>query len=84
MVSKIIQCMTQEVLLRAEILLSVRSSRLLHQESQLKNWRVMEMERIIRSDMRLNTIGKISEELVFSFSIDCIIIFFLLTVYTYT
>ena len=84
MVSKIIQCMTQEVLLRAEILLSVRSSRLLHQESQLKNWRVMEMERIIRSDMRLNTIGTISEELVFSFSIDCIIIFFLLTVYTYT
>ena len=54
MVSKIIQCMTQEVLLREEILLSVRSSRLLHQESQLKNWRVMEMERIIRSDMRLN------------------------------
>ena len=76
--------MTQEVLLREEILLSVRSSRLLHQESQLKNWRVMEMERIIRSDMRLNTIGTISEELVFSFSIDCIIIFFLLTVYTYT
>ena len=49
---------------------------LLHQESQLKKWRVMEMERIIRTDMRLYTIGKISEELVFSFSIDCIIIIF--------
>ena len=42
------------------------------------------MERIIRTDMRLKTIGKISEELVFSFSIDCIILIFLLTVYTYT
>ena len=43
------------------------------------------MERIIRSDMRLvYTIGKISEEVVFSFSIDCIIIVFSMTVYTYT
>ena len=77
--------MIQEVLFREEILLSVESSRLVHQESQLKKWRVMQMERIIRSDMRLvYTIGKISEELVFSFSIDCIIIVFSLTVYTYT
>ena len=76
--------MMQEVLLREEILLSVKGSRLLHQESQLKNWRVMEMERIIRSDMSLYPIGKFSEELVFSFSIDCIIIIFSLTVYTYT
>ena len=77
--------MIQEVLFREEILLSVESSRLVHQESQLKKWRVMQMERIIRSDMRLvYTIGKISEELVFSFSIDCIIIVFSMTVYTYT
>ena len=63
---------------RRDVTLShtIRSSRLLHQESQLKKWRVMEMERIIRTDMRLYTIGKISEELVFSFSIDCIIIIF--------
>ena len=77
--------MIQEVLFREEILLSVESSRLVHQESQLKKWRVMQMERIIRSDTRLvYTIGKISEELVFSFSIDCIIIVFSMTVYTYT
>ena len=63
------------------MLLGVKSSRLLHQESQLKKWRVMEMEKIIRDDMRLYTIGKISEELVsFSFSTDCIGIIFSLTV----
>ena len=62
------------------MLLGVKSSRLLHQESQLKKWRVMEMEKIIRGDMRLYTIGKISEELVsFSFSTDCISIIFSLT-----
>ena len=39
------------------------------------------MEKIIRGDMRLYTIGKISEELVsFSFSTDCIGIIFSLTV----
>ena len=75
----------QEMLLREGMLLCDKSSRLLHQESQLKKWRVMQMERIIRSDMRLvYTIGKISEELVFSSSIDCIIIVFSMTVYTYT
>ena len=41
------------------------------------------MERMIRSDKRLYTIGKISEELIFSFSIDCISIFFSLTVCKY-
>ena len=65
--------MMQEVFFRQGMLLGVKSSRLLHQESQLKKGRVMEMDRIIRSDMRLYTIGKISEELVsFSFSTDCI------------
>ena len=64
--------MMQQVLLRQGMLVGVKSSRLLHQESQLKKWRVMEMERIIPTDMRLNTIGKISEELVsYSFSTDC-------------
>ena len=39
------------------------------------------MEKIIRGDMRLYTIGKISEELVsFSFSTDCISMIFSLTV----
>ena len=61
----------------------VKSSRLQHEESQLKKWRVMEMDRMIWSEMRLYTIGKISEELIFSFSIDCISIFFSLTVYKY-
>ena len=76
--------MMQEVLLREGMLLCDKSSRLLHQQSQLKNWRVIELKRIIRRDMRLYTIGKISDEIVFSFSIDRIsIIFFLLTVYTY-
>ena len=36
----------------------------------------MEMERIIWSDKRLYTIGNISEELIFSFFIDCIYIIF--------
>ena len=56
----------------------VKSSRLqlLHEESQLKKWRVMEMKRIIWSDKRLYTIGNISEELIFSFFIDCIYIIF--------
>ena len=36
----------------------------------------MEMERIIWSDKRLYTIGNISEELIFSFFIDCIYIMF--------
>ena len=61
----------------------VKSSRLQHEESQLKKWRMMEMERMIWSDKRLYTIEKISEELTFSFSIDCISIFFSLTVYKY-
>ena len=70
--------MMQEVLLREGMLLCDKSSRLLHQESQLKKWRVIEMKRIIRRDMRLYTIGKISDEIVFSFSIDRIsIIFFI-------
>ena len=70
--------MMQEVLLREGMLLCDKSSRLLHQESQLKKWRVMEMKRIIRRDMRLYTIGKLSDEIVFSFSIDRIsIIFFI-------
>ena len=56
---------------------------MLPQESQLKKWKVMEKERIIRSDMKLYTIRKISEELFLSFSIDCISIIFSLTVYTY-
>ena len=43
----------------------------------------MKMNRIIRSDKRLYTIRKISEELIFSFSIDCKSIFFALTVYKY-
>ena len=68
--------MMQEVLLREEMLLCDKSSRLLHQESQLKKWRVIEMKRIIRRDMRLYTIGKISDEIVFSFSIDRISIIF--------
>ena len=73
--------MMQQVLLRQGMLVGVKSSRLLHQESQLKKWRVMEMDRIIRRDMRLYTIGKISEELVsFSFSTYCISIIFSLTV----
>ena len=41
--------MTQEVLLREGMLLCDKSSRLLHQERQLKKWRLMkdmEMERI--------------------------------------
>ena len=38
---------------------------------------------MIWSDKRLYTIGKIFEELIFSFSIDCISIFFTLTVYKY-
>ena len=60
------------------MLLCDKSSRLLHQESQLKKWRVIEMKRIIRRDMRLYTIGKISDEIVFTFSIDRIsIIFFI-------
>ena len=76
--------MMQEVLLREGMLLCDKSSRLLHQERQLKKWRVIEMKRIIRRDMRLYTIGKISDEIVFSFSVDRIsIIFFLLTLYTY-
>ena len=75
--------MMQEVLLREGILLWVKSSRLLHQESQLKNWKVLELQRIIRRDMKLYTIGKISERLVFSFSIYCISIILSLTVYTY-
>ena len=62
----------EKVLLREGMLLYDKSSRLLHQESQLKKWKVMEMERIIRRDMRLYTIGKISDEIVFSFYIDCI------------
>ena len=70
--------MMQEVLLREGMLLCDKSSRLLHQESQLKKWRVIEMKRIIRRDMRLYTIGKISDEIVFTFSIDRIsIIFFI-------
>ena len=73
--------MMQQVLLRQGMLVGVKSSRLLHQESQLKKWRVMEMDRIIRRDMRLYTIGKISEELVsFSFSTYCISIIFSLTI----
>ena len=73
--------MMQQVLLRQGMLVGVKSSRLLHQEGQLKKWRVMEMDRIIRRDMRLYTIGKISEELVsFSFSTYCISIIFSLTV----
>ena len=73
--------MMQQVLLRQGMLVGVKSSRLLHQESQLKKWRVMEMDRIIRRDMRLYTIGKISEALVsFSFSTYCISIIFSLTV----
>ena len=73
----------QEVLLREGMLLCDKSSRLLHQKSQLKTWRVMEMEKIIRNDMRLYTIGKISDEIVYfffhwpyNFFIDCIHIFF--------
>ena len=62
--------MMQEVLLREGMLLCDKSSRLLHQESQLKKWRV------IRRDMRLYTTGKISDEIVFSFSIDRISIIF--------
>ena len=70
--------MMREVLLREGMLLCDKSSRLLHQKSQLKKWRVIEMKRIIRRDMRLYTIGKISDEIVFSFSIDRIsIIFFI-------
>ena len=70
--------MMQEVLLREGMLLCDKSSRLLHQKSQLKKWRVIEMKRIIRRDMRLYTIGKISDEIVFTFSIDRIsIIFFI-------
>ena len=70
--------MMQEMLLREGMLLCDKSSRLLHPESQLKKWRVIEMKRIIRRDMRLHTIGKISDEIVFSFSIDRIsIIFFI-------
>ena len=61
----------------------VKSSRLQHEENQLKKWSVMEMGRMIWSDKRLYTIGKISEELIFSFSIDCKSIFFALTVYKY-
>ena len=68
--------MMQEVLLREGMLLCDKSSRLLHQESQLKKWRVIEMKRIIRRDMRLYTIGKISDEIVFSFAIDRISIIF--------
>ena len=49
---------------------------LLHEESHLKKWRVMEIERIIWSDKRLYTIGNISEGLIFSFFIDCIYIIF--------
>ena len=64
--------MMQEVLLREKMLLCDKSSRLLHQESPLKKWRVMEMERIIRSDKTIYTIGKSSDEIIFSFSIDCI------------
>ena len=59
--------MMQEVLLREGMLLCDKSSRLLHQKSQLKTWRVMEMEKIIRNDMRLYTIGKISDEIVYFF-----------------
>ena len=61
------------------MLLCDKGSRLLHQESQLKKKRVMEMGRIIRRDTRLYTIGKISDEIVFSFCIDRISII----VYTY-
>ena len=39
---------------------------MLHKDSQLKKWRVVEIERIIRREMRLYTIGKMS------FSVDCI------------
>ena len=56
----------------------VKSSRLQHEESQLKKWRVMKMDRMIWSDKRLYTIGKISEGLIFFF-IDCISTFFLKT-----
>ena len=51
--------MMKEVLLREGMLLCDKSGRFLHQESQLKKWRVMEMEKIIRSDMKLYTIGKV-------------------------
>ena len=61
----------------------IKSSRLQHEESQFKKWRMMEMERMTWSDKRLYTIGKISEKLIFSFSIDCISIFFSFTVYKY-
>ena len=61
----------------------VKSSRLQHEESQLKKWRVMEMDRMIWGDKRLYTIGKISEELIFSFPIDCISILFSLPVHKY-
>ena len=64
--------MMQGALVREGMLLCDKSSRLLHQESQLKKWIVMETERIIRSDMRLYTMGKSSDEIVFSFSIDFI------------
>ena len=37
----------------------VKSSRLLHDVGQFKKWRVMEMEKIMRGDMRLYTIGRI-------------------------
>ena len=57
---KIIQCMMQEALLRERMLLWPSNI----EESQLKKWRVMEMERMITSDKRLYTIGKISKELI--------------------
>ena len=41
------------------------------------------MKRIIRRDMRLYTIGKISDEIVFSFSIDRINIIFFYWLYTH-
>ena len=53
----------QEVLLRERMLLWPSNI----EESQLKKWRVMEMERMITSDKRLYTIGKISKELIIFF-----------------
>ena len=63
MMWKIIQCMMQEALLRERMLLWPSNI----EESQLKKWRVMEMERMITSDKRLYTIGKISKELIIFF-----------------
>ena len=59
----------------------VKSSRLLHEEGQFKKWRVMEMERIKRGDMRLYTIRQISKELFFLIPLTVCVIFSL-AVYT--